>query len=89
MPKDFISVDRSSRYGDQLLNLKTNLRAVANTANYLRDVSLHMIADPDYTDVDTQFGVGTGNGQVTYNVLNSVVSQLNHADVQTLIERFG
>lgn len=89
MPKDFISVDQATKYGSHVISLRNSLKRVLDEAEFLKLTADHNVADPDYTQMDTMFGVGTGNGQTLYNVLASVYSQLSHTDIQTFIHRFG
>jgi len=63
MASDYIEVDRAKQLGGQLVRLANLIEEVRNLAAGLRDKADHNVADgPVYTDLETNFGLGTGDG---------------------------
>lgn len=89
MAKDYVAVNISQDLGAELVDAIERLRVLKGDLEHIRDVSLHNIDGADYVDWETLAGLPTGDGVTVYNLLNTTVSQLAHADVETLIDRVG
>lgn len=89
MAQDFIAVDKTQNMGADLLTAKETLRNVTDRLQWIKDTMDHNVADPDYADIETLFGIPTGEGQTVYNLVSGTVAQLDNADVLALFSRVG
>lgn len=89
MAQDFIPTDITKNSGADFINLKEQLRHVADNLEWHRDQMDHNIDASDFTDVEAQWGFTVGDGEPVYNMLSTLIAQLAHADVQALFTRVG
>lgn len=94
MAQIFIPVDITQNSGADFINLKEQLRHVAdNFAWHKAQMDNNVLAPgtlaSDYVDVETQWGIPTGEGQAVYNMVTTLLVQLAVADVQSLFNQVG
>jgi hypothetical protein len=76
MAINFITVDRSRQMGADLLNVIETLRLYQDKLRQHKELMDNMTDGVTYTDIETQYGVPTGKGDETYNLVAGTVSEL-------------
>jgi hypothetical protein len=49
----------------------------------------HQAADPDYTLIESTYGLSSGQGQTLYNLVVAAYGRLNDSSIPALIDRVG
>jgi len=60
----------------QLLSIVSQLRQVVATINDVSNMMSHMTDGVDFTMIESQFGVPTGEGQTIYNLVSTLKTQI-------------
>lgn len=92
MPADYIPITTSGNFRAQRLSRFLRLlREAKQAGEEVKDVIDHMAADPVYTGIEGTAGMGVpvGQGQTTYNLVAGAYARVNHADVDSAIDRMG
>lgn len=97
MANDFIPITIPSGDGQsQAQLLKTfcvSLSSVYGQAVALRDKMTHMNNPPDWTVLETKFGVPSGQGQAVFDLMNGAVQAMQgtstNSNIKTITEKMG
>jgi hypothetical protein len=91
MAIEYITIDTSvsGGKGSELRNAVNQVESARERLQTLKIQMEAMIDAGDYTAVETNFGVGTGNGQDTYNLVTGALTALNGTNLSQLIKRLG
>ena len=84
---DFIAVSDSYWLTGQLLSNLRRLATEIDALQRLKESMEEMIDGGDYTVVEQQFGLQTGEGTLLYNLLTGALVDLQGTNVQQLIAR--
>lgn len=76
MAINYITVDRSRQMGNELLNIIEMLRLYQDKLRQQKELMDNMTDGTDYTAIETQYGVQTGKGDETYNLIAGTVAEL-------------
>lgn len=91
MATTYIAIDPAAP-GGKGTELKTAidmLEAARERLSTLKAQMETMIDGPQYGLLETRFGVATGNGQATYNLVSGALTDLNGANIIQAILRLG
>ncbi len=96
MARDFIPIDTAPSSATQSQLLKSTVSAMRQSLNLLmqcRGIVTHLEDGAVFTDIETRFGVPTGQGQNLFNLINGAYGstqgtfQVN--DFQTMVDKLG
>ena len=73
----YITVDRSKHMGSDLLNIIEGFRSLQDRLRQHKEMMDNMTDGVTYTAIETQYGIATGKGDETYNLVAGAVSELN------------
>lgn len=96
MAKTFIKIDRTvttAPYATELLSLVTQLRTTINLLAKVKGIMDNNWATTDFVDLETLFGIPTGQGQAVYALVRdsqkAVTGVAQDASALTLIDKVG
>lgn len=91
MAIDFIPVNKSSRLGQELVNLSLALRQAKERAVQVKEKMDHMQDGSDFAMIATEFGLpaGSGSGQQAYNAVSAALTALGDSSITAIIQRIG
>lgn len=96
MAKNFIRIDRTvttAVYAQDLLSALAQIRNTHNQLLKVKGIMDNNWATTDFVDVETLFGIPTGQGQATYALVRDAVQALEgtiqSAANVTIIDRVG
>lgn len=89
MAVNHISVDQSKRLGIKLRRLIDLQREAMELNLQLKDIMEAQIDGIDYTTVESEFGLPTGKGQTTYNLVSGMHSAVDVSAVNQAIDWLG
>lgn len=69
MPIDNITVNSTSNQGGLLKQLESNLQNAVNLASQILNLMNQQTDGTTYTTIESQWGLTSGNGQTTYNLV--------------------
>jgi hypothetical protein len=85
--------DTNATRANELAQFCRNLRQTYELGIRIRDIMDHMNDGTNFVDVETHFGLTTGNGQVVYNMVKNTVDSLEgdilSNDGKQMSERVG
>lgn len=76
MAINYITVDRSKQMGGDLLSIIEGFRSLQDRLRQHKDMMDNMTDGVTYTNIETQYGIATGKGDETYNLIAGTVSEL-------------
>jgi hypothetical protein len=76
MAINYITVDRSKQMGADLLNIIETLRLYQDKLRQHKELMDNMTDGVTYTNIETQYGIATGKGDETYNLVAGTVAEL-------------
>ena len=89
MAANHITVDQSKRLGIRLRRLIDLQRETLQLNEQLKDIMEAQIPGSDYSVVETEFGLPTGKGETTYNLVSGMYSAVNVSAVNQAIDWLG
>jgi hypothetical protein len=93
MAVDFITINLSAQQASLLKQYTVALRSAYDIGNRLIGMMGHMNDGTTFTQIETSFGVPTGQGQVVFNLVNGSFGSMNGtfqvADAKTITEKVG
>lgn len=94
MAIDFIDVDRSTKFGPNLVELSSLLRRAKELATATLERMNHMNDGANFGGICAPFGLAPGGnasavGSGARTVVSNIVTLLDDAAVDTMIERVG
>lgn len=88
MARDYIKIDTSTTTAIHAQTLKNAVRQVRQAYDdviFLKQMMDHMTDGTSYVDVETYFGLASGQGQAVYDLVNNSMG----AAAKNLTERVG
>jgi hypothetical protein len=76
MAINYITVDRSKQMGADFLNIIETLRLYSDKLRQHKELMDNMTDGVTYANIETQYGIATGKGDETYNLVAGAVSEL-------------
>ena len=76
-------------HGDNLLTAVAQMREARDRLNHAKAVMETAIDGSDYSSVEQLFGIEAGQGQITYNLVAGVCTDLAGFNVSATIARIG
>ena len=89
MATTYIPTNTSKRLGADLRQLSHSLKEARSDCRELKAVMETMIDGTDYTVLESEFGLATGDGQTTYNLVSGALMDLEDANIDQFIIRLG
>jgi hypothetical protein len=89
MAVTYIKVDVSKRLGADLRQTVVHGAEFDERLHRLKDVMDTMIDGTDYTRLETEFGVATGQGETVYNLVAGAATDTAAANITQLLNRLG
>lgn len=96
MAINFYSIDRSSKFGSELIDLANLLRRVRQSALSQQERMGHMNDGSNFAQIKTLYGIpnlngdtDTATGSAANTLINNVVTALSAANISAMIERVG
>lgn len=95
MSKDFIHIDLSTTTADGANPLKScieQLRSALNAVERIQGWMVHNNDGTDYTDLETKFGLPTGQGATVFTLVDGSLQVMNGTSsgyMKELIDRVG
>lgn len=96
MPKTFIRVvrnDSTAAYAGELLSLVNQLRSTINQLDKVKGIMDNNWSSTDFVDLETLFGIPTGQGQAVYALVRDSREALRGLSQQTaalaLVDKVG
>lgn len=89
MATTYIKTDTSKRLG---ANLRQAVHALTNVRSDFREIKAvmeTMIDTSDYTLLETEFGLATGDGQTAYNLVSGSLTDMEDANINQTVIRLG
>jgi hypothetical protein len=79
----------TQRLTAQLRGAISQLAASAATLQALTNVMSQMVAQADFTTIESSFGLAPGDGQTLHDVVGTASVDLQGGNIQGLLQRFG
>lgn len=77
MATNWIPINTNQRLGADLRRTIDSLRGTIDQVRRLKDIMDQQISNgSDYSEIDTQFGTPTGEGQTVYNLIAGLLAAL-------------
>jgi uncharacterized protein YerC len=76
MAVNYITVDRSKQMGADLLSIIEGLRSLQDRLRQHKELMDNMTDGVTYANIETQYGIATGKGDETYNLVAGTVAEL-------------
>ena len=76
MAINYITVDRSKQMGADLLGIIEGLRSLQDRLRQHKEMMDNMTDGVTYANIETQYGIATGKGDETYNLVAGTVAEL-------------
>jgi len=76
MAINYITVDRSKQMGADLLSIIEGLRSLQDRLRQHKEMMDNMTDGVTYANIETQYGIATGKGDETYNLVAGTVAEL-------------
>ena len=89
MATTYISTNTSKRLGADLRQAVHALKEVRSDFRELKAVMETMIDGTNYTLLETEFGLATGTGQTTYNLVSGSLTDMEDANINQTVIRLG
>jgi hypothetical protein len=89
MAVQYISVDSTKRLGSELRQAINYGTAFDQQVAKLKEVMETMIDGTDYSRLETEFGLATGKGETTYNLVAGAATDLAGTNINQLLIRLG
>lgn len=89
MAVTYISTNTSKRLGADLRQAVHALKEVRSDLRELKAVMETMIDAADYSLLETEFGLSTGLGDDTYNLVSGALADMEGANVNQTVIRLG
>jgi hypothetical protein len=89
MAVTYIKVDLSKRLGADLRQTVVYGEQFDERLHRLKDVMDTMIDGTDYSRLETEFGVPTGQGETVYNLVAGAATDTAGANITQLLNRLG
>lgn len=96
MARDFIKINTSDAAATQAQNLKNyiiTLRSAQDLGQRVLDVMTHNEDGTNFTDLETIFGIPTGQGQTVFNLVNGSIGSMKGTfqvpDATTITQQLG
>jgi hypothetical protein len=96
MAIDFIKIDLTKAGSTQAQQLKNFVDAAANIyslGNLLRNKMTHMHDGTDFVQIETNYGLPAGQGQVVFDLINGAIGSMSGEfqtpDFKTITEKLG
>ena len=89
MATSYISVNTNKRLGQDLRYLVHQLKETRSDCRELKAVMETMIDASNYALLETEFGLATGTGQTTYNLISGALTDMEDANINQTIIRLG
>lgn len=89
MATTFIPVSTGNRLGAELRATVDQLRSGLDRIKKLKAVMDTQVDGADYSQLESQFGLQTGQGTTAYNLTAGALAQINVAAVTSLLDRVG
>jgi hypothetical protein len=89
MAVTYIKVDISKRLGADLRQAVVHGAEFDERLHRLKDVMDTMIDGTDYSRLETEFGVATGQGETVYNLVAGAATDTAGVNITQLLNRLG
>jgi hypothetical protein len=96
MARDFIKIDVNAAgaiHSVKLKNFVNILRAAQDQGHLILDIMSHANDGTVFTDIETLFGLPTGQGQIVFNLVNGTLGSMTGtfqvADATTITSKVG
>ncbi len=89
MATTYIVIETETRLAGELRQAVRNLVQAWQQFDHMKDVMDTQAASPDFTLIESQFGLPVGAGVVVYNLVAGVRQKLNAADVKAIMAQLG
>jgi uncharacterized protein YerC len=76
MAVNYITVDRSKQMGADLLSIIEGLRSLQDRLRQHKELMDNMTDGVTYANIETQYGIATGKGDETYNLVAGTIAEL-------------
>lgn len=76
MATNHIPIDVTKRHGARLNNVIANLRAGLSGLQELTPIITAMVDGSSYTEVESKFGLESGDGEALYNLVSGAKAEL-------------
>lgn len=90
MATTYVPINTGQRLGAQLRNAIDQLQSAKQALSKLLAIANTQVNGSDYSMVETQFGLTTGQGQTTYNLIAGTNTDLgNSTNVSEIVSWCG
>jgi hypothetical protein len=89
MAANHIQVNQDARLGQRLRNQVDSIQAARNAIADLKQIADALIDGGDYSAFEVAFGVPTGKGETTYNLIFNADSALSASNVNQFVTWLG
>lgn len=89
MATTYIATNTSKRLGADLRRAVHALKEVRSDFRELKAVMETMIDGSDYSLLETEFGLPTGLGDDTYNLVSGALTDMEDANINQTVIRLG
>lgn len=95
MANDLIKIDRTDTaaiFSSDLKNAIELIRSARSSLERVRGYAVHSAADPDYSALETRFGVPTGTGSALFTLLDGSLQAMDGTSsgyIDELLSRVG
>lgn len=89
MATSWITTNTSKRLGADLRQAVHALKEARSDFREIKGVMETMIDGADYTLLETEFGLPTGTGQTTYNLVSGALTDMDDANINQTVIRLG
>lgn len=96
MALDFIVVDSTTttaKFAHDLITLTRQLRETVDRLDFVKAVMDHSNTGSNFTQIETLFGLPSGQGQTVYDLVNgtrmAIAGTAQNANALSLIDRVG
>ena len=86
---NYIPVNTNQRLGADLRRAIDTLRSVRDQLVRLNDLMVAQVSGTDYSEIEMEFGVPTGEGQTVYNLVAGASSALAVSAITQALDWLG
>jgi hypothetical protein len=89
MAVDFVQITANTPQANNLRRYINNLQQAYTQGVQTAAILNNMAADPDYSMIESVFGLATGQGVTLYNLVVAANGQVNNSNVTGLLNQVG
>lgn len=89
MATSYIATNTAKRLGADLRQFVHALKEARSDCRELKAVMETMIDAGNYALLETEFGIATGQGETTYNLVSGALTDMEAANINQTVIRLG